>query len=270
MGIDIKPLNSQGEEFAEEDFNCPKHGIYRGRKYIIFPNIPSSRLCIPECPECSRERDRIKVRDMEAQKTQREISRLKAMNVGKRFWGESFETFNAYTDELNRHLETAKVFANDPRGRKLVMIGEHGNGKNHLAIAVLKVVGGVIHSAYEIGAMLRQSYNGETREWKVLQKLCGKRLLVIDEIEKIKGSEWDHNWMSYIINKRHENLLPTIFISNCHLKEDCQTKAGCQKCLENNLTDDVLSRITEDGLIMKFTAKDYRLINRKTKYSGGD
>jgi len=63
------------------------------------------------------------------------------------------------------------------------------------------------------------------------------------------------------VNKRHENMLPLVLMSNRHMKDDCPvcTEKGCKKCLENFFDDDVISRITEDGEIMKFTGGDYRL-----------
>jgi len=63
-----------------------------------------------------------------------------------------------------------------------------------------------------------------------------------------------------LINKRHANFMPLVLISNRHLKRDCpeDTVKGCPKCLERYFDDDVISRIIEDGEIMKFTGVDYR------------
>jgi DNA replication protein DnaC len=139
------------------------------------------------------------------------------------------------------------------------MLGENGNGKTHLAVSVLKKLGGKIYTAYEIGTMIRQGYGGGTREWEVLHELCTVPLLVIDEVEKIKDSEAKQHWISHIVGKRYNRLLPIVFIANCHTLSDCTAKVKpCPKCLEYHLENDVLSRIIEDGIIMKFNSDDYR------------
>jgi DNA replication protein DnaC len=146
------------------------------------------------------------------------------------------------------------------------MLGENGNGKTHLAIGILKQLGGVIYTAYEIGVRLRQSYNGETKEWEVFDELCSVPLLVIDEVEKIKDSESKQNWVSFVVGKRYDRMLPIIFIGNCHTQKDCkEIQQPCKRCLEYHLENDVLSRIIEDGVILKFNSDDYRRKIRKAK-----
>jgi len=127
----------------------------------------------------------------------------------------------------------------------------------------VKEVDGVVYTAYEIGLMLRKSYAGESKEWEVLKNLCETPLLVIDEVEKAKESEAKGQWLSHVVGKRYNNLLPIIFISNCHLQDDCQNpRKPCPMCIEYHLGNDVLSRIFEDGHVMKFTGEDYRYKKR--------
>ena len=192
------------------------------------------------------------------------IARLKAMNLGKIYWDEDFDTFDAYTPELKRHLDTAMGFAAKPEG-KLVMLGNNGTGKNHLAAAILKAVGGVMYTAYDIGARLRRCYGGDGKEWELLDELCGAPLLVVDEIGRTKGSKAELDWFSHMINRRHEGGMPAVFISNCHLECDCPAGNGCVECFENFFNRDAISRIEEDGAIMEFSGGDYR---RKIREKG--
>jgi DNA replication protein DnaC len=251
-------------ELPEQDYDCPIHGAYKGKpfKVSLFPaNV--DHVSTPECPKCAEDREE-KERDAEAwQEKQRQLNHLKKMNIGKRYWETTFDNFSAYTDELKHHLKIAQNFANNPDG-KLVMLGDNGTGKTHLAVSVLKRTGGMIFTAFEIGVKLRQSYNGDSREWEILQDLCDTEMLVIDEIGRSKGSDWDLNWLSHVINKRHENMKPLILISNRHLRIDCPNgEGGCEKDLEKFFDNDVISRITEDGMMLKFTGTDYRQHNRK-------
>jgi DNA replication protein DnaC len=212
----------------------------------------------PKCPICQQEIDAENSRKEEAYRKCQIIKKWRSMNIAPRFYGANFDNFNAYNAELRGHLETCRKFAENPDG-KLVMLGENGNGKTHLAVSVLKAVGGVIYNAFEIGVKLRQSYEGDPKEWEVFDELCTVPLLVIDEVEKVKDSESKQNWMSYVVGKRYDRLLPIVFITNCHSQKDCrEPKKPCYHCLEYHLENDVLSRIIEDGIIMNFNSGDYR------------
>jgi len=80
------------------------------------------------------------------------------MNIDEKYYDSTFDNFRAYNDELSRHLETCRSFAENPDG-KLVMIGKNGNGKTHLAVSVLKKLGGVIYTAADIAINIRSTYN---------------------------------------------------------------------------------------------------------------
>jgi DNA replication protein DnaC len=236
---------------------CPKHGEYIGET-IKFNFLGREKEMNPMCPVCEQELASENARKEEEYRKRHAISRLRSMNIAPRFYEATFDNFSAYNTELRSHLETCRKFTENPDG-KLVMLGENGNGKTHLAVSILKVVGGVIYTATEISIRLRQSYGGALNEWEVFNELCTTPLLVIDEVEKIKESEWKNYWMSYIVGKRYDRFLPIIFIGNCHSQRNCrEQKKPCPHCLEYHLENDVLSRIIEDGIIMNFSSGDYR------------
>jgi DNA replication protein DnaC len=248
------------EKLPEQEYVCPKHGKYRGNSFRLSF---MEDFIKPSCPKCVEEfRVSEKIKEEKKQAAEREenrIMKLKALNIRRKFWGESFETFDPYTPELKHHLEICLDFANNPEGRMLVMLGKNGNGKNHLAASILKITGGVKYTVYEIELMMKQSFSGETQEWKFIQHLCEVEMLVIDEIGRTKGGDWELNWLSHVINRRYEDLLPLVLISNKHLKEDCpQGKTGCPDCMQNWVGNDILSRIIENGVLLEFTGEDYR------------
>lgn len=265
------------ETLPEQEYNCPIHGKYTGIPMKYF-----GRVWNAACPECSKENEERRAREekewnekwnavpneksSEEEKEERERC-FTEMNIGKKFWDESFDTFKDYTPDLQRYLKTCKTFAGNHKGRMLLMIGKNGNGKNHLAASILKETGGYIYSVFEIELLLKECYSGknEETEAELYRRLCNAPMLAINEIGKHKSGEWETNFLSYIINKRYENLMPTIFITNAHLKDNCPQKNGCPECLQQFLGNDVLSRIVEDGEIMIFNEKDYRYKKREMR-----
>jgi DNA replication protein DnaC len=261
---------STSEEIELKTFHCLKHGYYTDRKSSIS-YLGKERKIYPACPKCEdemnikREEEEKKFQDaMKALAAKRQEERFLEMNIGKKFLCESFDTFDAYTPDLERYLNICKTFADDPQGRMLFMLGKHGNGKNHLAASILKKTGGYMYSVFEIELMLRECYAGKTGESEIYKRLCNTPVLVINEIGRHKIGEWETHFLSYIINKRYENLMPTVLITNTHLRENCPDK-GCPDCLQNYLSSDVLSRVVEDGEIMIFNEKDYRYKKREMR-----
>jgi DNA replication protein DnaC len=256
------------EERVVTTLECPKHGKYTGELVTLNlkPFGKSMMKIHTMCPVCEKEIDAEQLKKHEHDFEAHRITALKAMNIDELFWDSTFDNFEAYNDELRKHFETCRKFAKKPKG-KLVMLGENGNGKTHLAICILKELGGVIYTATEIGIALRQRYgSGGSREHEVFEQLCTAPLLVIDEVEKIKDSEWKNYWMSHIVGKRYNRMLPIIFIANCHTKKNCKEPVKpCPKCLEYHLENDVLSRIIEDGIVMNFDSPDYREKKRLIK-----
>jgi DNA replication protein DnaC len=247
------------EVFPEQEYYCPKHGKYTGIP-VKFDFV--NHIIDPQCPKCLEE-DKVKEKEADRKRNteeseNRRIQRLTALNIGKINWENTFENFDAYTPELKHHLAICRDFANDPNGRKIVMLGNNGTGKNHLASAILKTTGGLLRKIMEIELLIRQSYSGNTQEYPIIKELCDVEMLVIDEIGRTKGGDWEQNWLSYIIDKRHENLMPMVLISNKHLKEDCTKEDGCTDCIQNYIGNDVISRIHENGIILNFTGEDYR------------
>lgn len=264
----MKDLLQSIEILPEAEVLCPLHGKYSAT--IKTLHCLDGRKIYTPCPQCQEERLELERKKAEARQALIRIARLKRMNIGRRDYEASFENFDAYTPELKRHLTTAGYFAEHPEG-KLLMLGANGTGKNHLAAAILKQTGGLIVTALEVAQLIRLTYKGGTvsghgmldgaeSESEILDRLNTVNLLVIDEVGRHNDSEWNMHWLSYVVNARHKEMLPMIFISNTHLKDDCPggNPKGCSRCLQTYLDDDVISRICEDGITMKFTGDDYR------------
>jgi DNA replication protein DnaC len=254
-----------------KEYTCPVHGTFIDEEITFSSKNGQSYTIIPLCPQCAAAKcAEHEAEEREREKTYKEsISRLTEMNIAEDFWYESFDTFRADTSELAHHLAVCRAFAAHPHG-KLVMLGNNGTGKTHLAAAILREKYGKIYTAMEISLRLKATFHEEISQMDILNKLCALPILVIDEIGRTAVTDFELNWISHVINKRHEHHKPLILISNRHMRADCEQvdergERGCPKCLENYFDNDVISRIIGDGAILKFTGADYRYKKRMEK-----
>lgn len=134
----------------------------------------------------------------------------------------------------------------------------------------VKIMGGKIYTMYEIATRIRQSYipGAKETELDILNELIDEPLLVIDEVGRLKMSEAVQDWFSYVLDKRHTYNKPYFIIGNLHFKNDCEKKesGGCPKCFENYFDTDILSRLTQDSIIIEVIANDYRREEHSCKF----
>lgn len=235
---------------------CDKHGAYTGRKVEYESGLKYTSTC-PKCvEEWQEENARKEETERIAYRIASEMRKRREMGIEPLYDSATFESFIVDTDGKKKAVDGVKELVAG-KTKKIVMIGANGTGKTHLAIAALREMGGRIMTMFEISATLRATYTGDGNELEELEKMAAYPLFVIDEIGRTKGSDAEANWLSYIIDKRHVRGLPTILISNKHTRKTCP-KDGCADCLENYLAEDVMSRLCEDGVLLKFSGDDWR------------
>jgi DNA replication protein DnaC len=236
---------------------CPKHGMQQF--LVMFFNGHEFRRF---CPECGREAEEQEEKRKEEEEAIRKESdrkcRIKEANIEPAFEYVTLGNFTAKTEEQSHNVEKMRALVNGEI-KKIVMTGKNGTGKTHLACAAIHALGGKIMTMYEISTSIRATYGpcAQYDELYLVDSYSRLPLFVIDEIGRTKGSDTEANWLSYIIDKRHVRGLPTILISNKHTRKTCPNN-GCADCLENYIGEDIMSRLCEDGILLKFTGDDYR------------
>lgn len=237
---------------------CEKHGIVYENELKI-----GSLTIMRQCPQCLEEIDSEEKQKDEERQREIELAKYEAMNIEPMFYDATLDNFAANTPELKRAVEAIRRLISGEI-QQIIMIGKNGTGKTHLAVAAVKLLGGRIYSMYEIATRIRATYTQRAHEDEldVVDELSRVPLLAIDELGRTKGSDAETNWLSYIIDKRHARMLPTIIISNKHLRKDCPVN-GCDSCLENYISEDIMSRLTENGVLIKFTGEDWRKAGNK-------
>lgn len=179
----------------------------------------------------------------------------------KRFAGVQFaEVDDTYRDALTD-------WANDPKGRNLLLAGNVGSGKTHTALATARFMLGAAddHIGLQVVTvvtlldMLRPGYVPEPLHpdspWDSgpdpMRRACTVDLLVLDDIGVEKGTEWVSERLSEIIDTRWRECRPTIATTNLTL--------GRGKELETVVGERAYSRLVgSDAVVIRMAGADRR------------
>lgn len=254
------------------DRECEKHGAYQEMTYeIAGRHVPSG------CPHCIRERDsgavRVRIDYAKREAAQARLETLfKQACVPEHYSGASFANYAISPDReigalqkravlvCQKFAENFDVVLSD--GGNLLLVGECGTGKTHLACAIANHLMRNGRSCLFIEAttivsrmVAARSFSSETSPEDILDDLASVDLLVIDEAEEIEGED-ARMIMNKVINARYAKRRPsppTIMISNLP-RED----------LVQKLSAKAIDRLSEKGQKIPFPWKSNR-----TMASGG-
>ncbi|MNE62314.1 DNA replication protein DnaC [compost metagenome] len=157
------------------------------------------------------------------------MAALIGAGITPRFAAATFDSYRAEKDPQQKALAKCRAYAeqfpaNYRAGRSLLLTGNVGCGKTHLASAIVRTVvadhcRALIIPAGDIVSIARASMvpgSGYT-DRDVAVHLGGLDLLVIDEVGAQKGSEYELGLLHSIIDRRYQAVLPTVLISNLGL-----------------------------------------------------
>lgn len=199
-------------------------------------------------------------------------------------------TFRSATESLKRALMTAKRFVEQyPVEREgMLLWGDCGTGKTHLAIAILKELvqqKGIRCLFRGYSALLKQlqaTYNRQViadedtgvvlTEYSILRDVTDVEVLVLDDLGAEKSSDWTLSMLYHVINERYNQGRTTIITTN--LPWDApQAAASAERMtpaqramksetLRERISERTYSRITEmcPIRIQLVSNKDYRQI----------
>lgn len=181
--------------------------------------------------------------------------------MSPRFKKRTFENFEP-VGSTKKAYEIALNF--QPKNGGLLFLGDCGVGKTHLAAAIANRQIGkaptLFISCPEFLLEMREGISGrkKNQNYHLFELARRVKLLVFDDIGAEKSSEWVQDTLFILVNYRYEQMLPTIFTSNCTLGE-----------LEEKLGKRVQSRIIEMCRCVKMEGVDWRIKHRKQAMEGG-
>lgn len=253
-GLKLRPI-----ETKKIIFKCEKHG-----EVPVEVIISDNEVVNPHCPICEREEEaRLEAqREKERKEKEREeqIARYKSMNIEQEFWDKTIDDYKPTCECQQKAKDAVKRLIERKHG-KVILIGNNGAGKSHLGNAAVSALGGKVLTVYEVNAMIRQSYSSlaTKTELEIVQELASVPMLFLDEFGRSKNSKFQLDWLSFVLDKRHQRGLPFMFAGNGHLRRDCPNGKDCDECFETYLGEDILSRLRQDTeVITMYDAPDYR------------
>lgn len=181
-------------------------------------------------------------------------------NIPLRYQGE-FE-FVKVNESAVRNLEIIKSYAKKfddllDDGTSLILCGKKGTAKTRMACELLKDLS---KQGYEVHYCCVQDFfdnvqnsyeNKDISTASIVKELTDCDLLVIDEIGKQKGSEFEQRQLFKVLNKRYNDVLPTVLISNLNID-----------AISNYIGEYAVDRLRENGgKLLTFEWDSYRITN---------
>lgn len=155
--------------------------------------------------------------------------------VVKRFINASFENYQCDTDEQKRLVSELKRGLETGFSRNIIILGGVGTGKTHLAYAILNSIAEKISSLdgtfqwygekNVIFRPIKTVIDDIRASWKdenisnPIPELSSVPLLILDEVGMQYGTPSERTELYELFNRRYEDMLPIIAISNNSQKE---------------------------------------------------
>lgn len=204
--------------------------------------LGSKRWVQPSC-KCEVDIRKAEITRYESFQREREVRELFSIsNVGDKYLNASFDNFLKRSGSENA-FKIAKHYAenfSDFGQESLILWGDPGNGKTHLAAAIhnqLREQGKVVVfvSMPELLNKIKSTFNrdSEESEEQILRALNLCDLLIIDDIGAEKPTDWVQETLFIIIDSRYRREKPILATSNLNTE-------GLKKQIGKRIVDRML------------------------------
>jgi DNA replication protein DnaC len=220
---------------------CEKHGRFTSEGISIFGTELWSI-----CPQCREEKE---AQITEAEKAI-ELEKQRFVFIPERYRQETFDTYECKTEKQRRAVQCLREYRGD---KNIIIHGHPGTGKTHLMWALIKTNQEAQY--WKLSDIIRRvkcSFSPTARESEedVLNELAGVKILIIDEIGRQTGSNFETNLIFDLIDMRYGNYRPTILCSNLPL-------AG-EESIISYIGSAAMDRINENAIEIYCDWENYR------------
>lgn len=238
--------------FNEYDSVCEKHGKTKGFKICIVGKIFEGH-----CKQCW---------DEDVQRRQTEIDKAikipkteiwKNRGIREEYFSKTLENYKAETESEKTALQAINLLKEGKLG-KVLLLGDMGTGKTHLASALLKDFDGIYLTMFELGLRFESAFKNGISKFGVLREILSKQLVVIDEIGYSKGTTEEECILSYIVDYAHTQNIRLILISNKYLNNSGKVKLKEGDYIFHYLNQSVFSRFQSRSAIVEVHGRDRR------------
>lgn len=195
---------------------------------------------------------------------------IKNSKMSKRNLNYKFDNFevNSNNKKVYQSLkEYSEKLANSVERKGLILAGNNGVGKTHLACSIAnELIKNGIPIIYgtliNLLAELKNTYDvyNNISEMKIIKLYEKVDLLIIDDLGKEKPSEWGLEKLFTIINSRYENNLPVIITTN-YDQNSLIDRLSINGEIET--AKSIISRLYEMCYLVKIEDRDHRIKNKK-------
>jgi len=239
---------------------CLEHGEYTARGLIILGD--EDHIIWSNCPECQEEKEKKEVAEEKGKEDQLRLSKQKhnldLSGIPKRFINKNISGLKYTTEAQKNILQIIKNYIKAIlKGEypSLILCGRPGTGKTHIGCALAKAViknngDARIVTTANLMRQVKETYSKDSKktENEIYNFYENLSLLVIDEVGVQFGSETEKLIFYEIINRRYNNMFPTVLISNLTADE-----------LNGFIGERAFDRFREDGgAILVFDWDSYR------------
>ena len=250
------PIKFTFEILAKETKTCSVHN-HNYTSYMFKRADGSSSWS--GCDRCKKESEQQEFQQEQlqfmAEYKKRLITRLfNQAAIPPRFMADSFDNYIA--DTLNKQAVKDKLmkFANNisnnlKLGRNVILMGNPGNGKTHLSVAIAKTAINKGYSALftTVGGMIDKINEAGWNKAKLINNYALPDLLILDEVTNYLNNEEQKNLFK-VLNSRYEQVKSTIIQTNLAIE-----------VLNEVLGKRIIDRLRENnGILLRFDWESYR------------
>ncbi len=233
---------------ADKTWTCPTCGIIPPCE--VKPGLYLRRTCACEI----RQRE---AREMAALRRQMQAEQCAQTFrwIGQAWAEQHLEHLTFATFDRQRQVQAfdrTQAFASTPQGT-LVLTGSYGSGKTHLLVAIANArreanLPCLYVSAVALFEAIQERIQREQEYQPLLQRAARTPLLLIDDLDKPKPSEFRESVYYALFNQRNLAGLPLAITCNCHPWE-----------LERWIGGAALSRLMQGLIPLGMHGPDYRI-----------